>query len=74
MGLVISKEQLTEQTEKLQETQERLEQLEARQMQKEKALKEQIEGLKKQEPQAYPADFRVYWKEGLNLMRLQFDF
>jgi phosphate-selective porin OprO/OprP len=68
------KEQLAEQTEKLQETQERLEQLEARQMQEEKALEEKIEELKKQETEADPADFRVYWKEGLNLATLDGDF
>ena len=61
------KEQLAEQTEKLQETQERLEQLEARQTHEEQSLEQQIEERKKQEPGADPADFRVYWKEGLNL-------
>jgi len=68
------KEQLSEQTEKLQETAERLEQLEARQMQKEKSFEDQIEKLNKQEPEADPADFRVYWKEGLNLATLNGDF
>jgi len=68
------KEQLAGQKEKLQETQERLEQLEARQMQKEKSLEGQIEELKKQQPGADPADFRVYWKEGLNLTTLDGDF
>lgn len=68
------KEQLAGQKDKLQETQERLEQLDARQMQKEKALEEQIDELKKQEPGTNPADFRVYWKEGLNLATLDGDF
>ena len=68
------KEQLAGQKEKLQETQERLEQLEARHMQEEKSLEEQIEELKKQEPKTDPADFRVYWKEGLNLATLDGDF
>jgi phosphate-selective porin OprO/OprP len=53
------KEQLEGQKEKLQETQERL---------------EKLEELKKQEPGADPADFRVYWKEGLNLATLDGDF
>ena len=68
------KEQLAEQTQKLQETQQRLEQLETRQMQKEKSPEKQVEELKKQEPGAAPADFRVYWKEGLNLTTLDGDF
>ena len=68
------KEQLAEQTEKLQETQERLEQLEARQTHEEQSLEQQIEERKKQEPGADPADFRVYWKEGLNLATLDGDF
>lgn len=68
------KEQLAGQKEKLQETQERLEQLETRQIQKEKSLEDQIEELKKQKPGADPADFRVYWKEGLNLATVDGDF
>ncbi len=68
------KEQIAWQKEELQKTQERLEQLEARQMQKEKSLEEQIEELKKQETEADPADFRVYWKEGLNLATLDGNF
>ena len=58
------KEQIAEQTVKLQETTERLEQLEARQMQKEKSIEEQTD----------PADFRVFWKEGLNFVTLDGDF
>ena len=53
------KEQLEGQKEKLQETQERL---------------EKLEELKKQEPGYDPADFRVYWKEGINLATLDGDF
>ncbi len=53
------KEQLAEQKEKLQETQERL---------------EKLEELKKQQPGTGPADFRVYWKEGLNLVTLDENF
>jgi len=53
------KEQLEVQKEKLQETQERL---------------EKLEELKKQESGADPTDFRVYWKEGLNLATLDGDF
>jgi len=68
------KEQLAEQTEKLQETAERLEQLEARQVQKEKSLEEQSKELKNFQPQTEPADFRVYWKEGVNLATLDGDF
>ena len=68
------KEQLAGQKQELQKTAERLEQLETRQMQKEKALEEQLEELKKQESEADPADFRVYWKEGLNLATLDGDF
>jgi len=68
------KEQLSEQTEKLQDTQERLEQLEARQMQKEKSLEEKIEELAKKKPETEQTDFRVYWKEGLNLATLDGDF
>jgi len=68
------KEQLAGQKQELQETQERLEQLKARQMQKEKSFEDQIEKLNKQEPEADPADFRVYWKEGLNLATLNGDF
>ena len=66
--------QLAEQRKKLQETTERLEQLEARQMQKEKSLEEQPEELKKQKYGADPADFRVYWREGLNFATLDGDF
>ena len=68
------KEQIAGQKEELQETQERLEQLEARQMQKEKSIEGQIEELKKQQPGADPTDFRVYWKEGLNLATLDENF
>jgi phosphate-selective porin OprO/OprP len=68
------KEQLAGQKEKLQKTQQRLEQLEARQMQKEKSLEGQIEELKKKQPGAAPADLRVYWKEGLNLVTLDENF
>ena len=68
------KEQLAEQTEKLQETQEKLEQLEARQMQKEKSLEEKIEELAKKKHETEQTDFRVYWKEGLNLATLDGDF
>jgi len=68
------KDQLAEQKTRLQETQERLDQLEAKQMEKEKALEEQIEELKKQEPKPNPTDFRVYWKEGLNLVSLDENF
>jgi phosphate-selective porin OprO/OprP len=53
------KEQLEDQKTKLEETQERL---------------EKLEEIKKQEPQTVPADFRVYWKEGLNLATLDGDF
>jgi phosphate-selective porin OprO/OprP len=58
------KEQIAEQTVQLREMTERLEQLEARQMQKEKSLQEQTD----------PADFRVFWKEGLNFVTLDGDF
>jgi phosphate-selective porin OprO/OprP len=68
------KEQVAEQTERLQEAQKRLEKLEARQMQEERFFEEQLEELKQQEPDAYPSDFRVYWKEGLNLATLDGDF
>ena len=68
------KEQLAEQTEKLQETQEKLEQLEAKQMQKEKSLEEKIEELAKKKHETEQTDFRVYWKEGLNLATLDGDF
>jgi phosphate-selective porin OprO/OprP len=68
------KEQLAEQTVFLQKTQDRLEQLESWQMQKEKSLEGQIEDLNKQQPGADPADFRVYWKEGLNLATLDENF
>jgi phosphate-selective porin OprO/OprP len=68
------KKQLAEQSEKLQETAERLEQLEARQMQKEKSLEEQTEELKNLQSKTDPADFRVYWKEGLNFVTLDGDF
>ena len=68
------KDQLAEQTEKLQEMQERLERLEARQMQKEKALEEKIEEPAKKKPETEQTDFRVYWKEGLNLATLEGDF
>jgi phosphate-selective porin OprO/OprP len=53
------KEQLAEQKTKLEETQERL---------------EKLEEIKKQGPQTVPADFRVYWKEGLNLVTLDENF
>jgi phosphate-selective porin OprO/OprP len=68
------KEQLAEQAEKLQETQEKLEQLEARQMQKEKSLEEKIEELARKKHEKEQTDFRVYWKEGLNLTTLDGDF
>ena len=68
------RELIQKQNEQLQKTQERLEQLEARQMQKEKSLEEKIEELKQQETKADPTDFRVYWKEGLNLATLDGDF
>jgi phosphate-selective porin OprO/OprP len=53
------KEQLAEQKTKLQETQERL---------------GKLEELKKQEPKTDPTDFRIYWKEGLNLVTLDENF
>lgn len=53
------KEQLDEQKTKLQETQERLEKLEEQ---------------NKQGSQTDPADFRVFWKEGLNLVTLDENF
>jgi len=53
------KEQLAEQKTKLQETQERLEKLEEQ---------------NKQELQTDPTDFRVFWKEGLNLVTLDENF
>ena len=53
------KEQLAEQKTKLEETQERL---------------GKLEEMNKQEPGADPADFRVYWKQGLNLVTLDENF
>ena len=53
------KEQLAEQKTKLEETQDRL---------------EKLEELNKQESGADPTDFRVFWKEGLNLVTLDEDF
>ena len=67
------KERLAEQLVKLQETQERLEQLEARPMQKEKSLEAKIEELSKKKPETEQTDFRVYWKEGLNLATMEGD-
>jgi hypothetical protein len=68
------KEQLSNQAQELQETKGRLEQLEARQRLKEKSLEGELEELKKLQPQADPADLRVFWKEGLNLATLDGDF
>jgi phosphate-selective porin OprO/OprP len=67
-------DELSDLKEQLSDLQNRTAQLEAQQKLKEKSLEEQIEELKKQENQAKPNDFRVYWKEGLNFATLDENF
>jgi phosphate-selective porin OprO/OprP len=67
-------DELSDLKEQISELQNRTTQLEARQRLKEKSLEEQIEELKKQEHQAEPTDFRVFWKEGLNFATLDENF
>jgi phosphate-selective porin OprO/OprP len=67
-------DELSDLKEQVSELQNRTIQLEARLRLKEKSLTKEIEELKGQQPGADPTDFRVYWKEGLNLVTLDEDF
>jgi phosphate-selective porin OprO/OprP len=67
-------DEISDLKDQVSELQNRTVQLEARQRRKEKALEEQIKELKKQPPGTDPADFRVFWKEGLNLVTLDENF
>jgi phosphate-selective porin OprO/OprP len=67
-------DEMSDLKEQISELQNKTIQLEARQRLKEKALEEQMEELKKQEPKTNPTDIRVFWKEGLNLVTLDENF
>jgi len=67
-------DELSDLKEQVSELQNRTTQLEARQRLKEKSLTKEIEELKTQQAGADPTDFRVYWKEGLNLATLDENF
>lgn len=67
-------DEISDLKEQVSELQNRTTQLEARQRLKEKALREEIEELKQQKTETDPSDFRVYWKEGLNLVTPDEDF